>query len=80
MASVGGGDRVGVRIAPAGTWNHMYDSNPGALFTYVAQQLHRFDLAYLHIVEPRVKGNTTIKPEEGPIAASNVEKFSSRWL
>jgi hypothetical protein len=30
----------------------MYDSNPAALFTYVAQQLNRFDLAYLHIVEP----------------------------
>jgi len=58
----------------------MYDSNPVALFTYFAQQLSRFDLAYLHIVEPRVKGNTTIKPEEGPIAASNFEKFSSRWL
>jgi N-ethylmaleimide reductase len=74
MISVWGGDRVGVRIAPAGTWNHMHDSNPGALFTHVAQQLNRFGLAYLHIVEPRVKGNTTIKPEEGPIAAEQLRK------
>src|SRR5258708_89724 len=33
MTSVWGGDRVAVRIAPAGTWNHMRDSNPTALFT-----------------------------------------------
>jgi N-ethylmaleimide reductase len=74
LTSVWGGERVGVRIAPAGTWNHMCDSNPGALFIYVAQQLNRFGLAYLHIVEPRVKGNTTIKPEEGPIAAEQLRK------
>ena len=52
----------------------MYDSNPAALFTYFAQQLNRFDLAYLHIVEPRVKGNTAIKPEEGSIAAEQLRK------
>jgi N-ethylmaleimide reductase len=74
MTSVWGGGRVGVRIAPAGTWNHMRDSNPGALYIYVAQQLNRFGLAYLHIVEPRVKGNTTIKPEQGPIAAEQLRK------
>jgi N-ethylmaleimide reductase len=74
MTSVWGGDRVGVRIAPSGTWNHMYDSNPGTLFIYLAQQLNRFGLAYLHIVEPRVKGNTTIKPELGPIAAEQLRK------
>jgi N-ethylmaleimide reductase len=74
MTSVWGGGRVGVRIAPAGTWNHMHDSDPGALYLYVAQQLNRFGLAYVHIVEPRVKGNTTIKPEQGPIAAEQLRK------
>ena len=74
MTSVWGGDRVGVRIAPAGTWNHMHDSNPGALFTYVAEQLNRFGLAYLHIVEPRVKGNVTINKAQGPIAAEQLRK------
>ncbi len=74
MTSVWGGDRVGVRIAPAGIWNHMRDSNPTALFNHVAEQLNRFGLAYLHIIEPRVKGNTTIKPEQGPIAAEQLRK------
>ena len=52
----------------------MHDSNPGALFIYVAQQLSRFGLAYLHIVEPRVNGNTPIKPDQGPIAAEQLRK------
>ena len=74
MTSVWGGDRVAVRIAPAGTWNHMHDSNPGALFTYVAQQLNRSGLAYLHIVEPRVKGSVTINKAQAPIAAEQLRK------
>jgi N-ethylmaleimide reductase len=74
MTSVWGGDRVAVRIAPAGTWNHMSESNPAALFTYVAAQLNRFGLAYLHIIEPRVKGNVTIDEGQGPIAAEQLRK------
>jgi N-ethylmaleimide reductase len=75
MTSVWGSDGVGVRIAPAGTWNHMRDSNPAALFTYVAEQLNRFRLAYLHIIEPRVKGNVTISEGQGPIAAEQLRKI-----
>jgi N-ethylmaleimide reductase len=74
ITSVWGGGRVAVRIAPAGTWNHMSDSNPTALFTYVAQHLNRFGLAYLHIIEPRVKGNVTINEDQGPIAAGQLRK------
>jgi N-ethylmaleimide reductase len=74
ITSVWGGDHVAVRIAPGGTWNHMKDSNPAALFTYVAEQLNRFGLAYLHIIEPRVKGNVTINKGQGPIAAEQLRK------
>ena len=74
VTSVWEGDRVAVRIAPAGTWNHMRDSNPAALFTYVAAQLNRFGLAYLHVIEPRVKGNVTIDKGQGPIAAEQLRK------
>ncbi len=38
----------------------MSDSNPKALFAYVTEQLNQFGLAYLHIIEPRVKGNVVI--------------------
>ncbi|MGI0484685.1 alkene reductase [Pantanalinema rosaneae CENA516] len=53
VTDVWGSDRVGVRLAPSGTFNDMGDSNRKALFTYVVQQLDRFNLAYLHFVEPR---------------------------
>jgi N-ethylmaleimide reductase len=75
LVSVWGGDRVAVRLGPGGTWNAMSDSNPKALFGYVAEQLNRFGLAYLHIVEPRVKGNIVIAEGQGPIAAEELRKI-----
>ena len=41
LVSVWGGDRVAVRIGPSGTFNGMSDTNPGALFDYLAGQLDR---------------------------------------
>lgn len=75
LTSVWGGDRVAVRIGPGGTWNGMSDSNPEALFTYVAQQLNRFGLAYLHIIEPRVKGNVVIHEGQAPVASERLRKI-----
>jgi N-ethylmaleimide reductase len=74
LASVWGGERVAVRIGPAGTWNSMSDTNPMALFGYVAEQLNRFGLAYLHIIEPRVKGNVVIAEGQAPIASQLLRK------
>lgn len=52
--------RVGVRLSPSSTFNDMHDSHPKAIFSYVAEALNKFDLAYLHVVEPRIQGNMTI--------------------
>ncbi|HWO28357.1 MAG TPA: hypothetical protein VNO32_06125, partial [Candidatus Acidoferrum sp.] len=38
LVSVWGGNRVAVRIAPGGRWNGMSDSDPDALFDYVAKE------------------------------------------
>jgi N-ethylmaleimide reductase len=46
LADVWGANRVGVRIAPSGTFNGMADSNPRTLFRYVAERLNEFGLAY----------------------------------
>src|SRR6266436_8151036 len=75
MVSVWGGNHVGVRIAPSGTWNGVSDSNPIALFDYLAKQLNRFGLAYLHIIEPRIKGNVLVAEGQGPIAAARLRKI-----
>jgi N-ethylmaleimide reductase len=75
MVSVWGGSRVGVRIAPGGTWNGVSDSNPIALFDYVAEQLNHFGLAYLHIIEPRIRGNVLIAQGQGHIATARLRRI-----
>jgi N-ethylmaleimide reductase len=75
VVSVWGGNHVGVRIAPSGRWNGVSGSDPIALFDYVAKQLNRFGLAYLHIIEPRIKGNVLIAEGQGPIAAARLRKI-----
>jgi N-ethylmaleimide reductase len=81
LVSVWGGDRVAARIAPSGTWNGVSDSNPIALFDYVAKQLNRFGLAYLHIIEPRIKGNVLIAEGQGHIATTRLRKvFTGRII
>lgn len=69
MISVWGSDRVGVRVGPGGTWNDMADSHPQELFGYVAEQLSALKVAYLHVIEPRVKGNVVIRQGQGPVAS-----------
>jgi N-ethylmaleimide reductase len=74
LVSVWGGDHVAVRIGPSGRWNSMSDSNPGPLFFHVAQALNAFDLAYLHIIEPRVKGNV-VEIDGPPVATETLRKI-----
>lgn len=74
LVSVWGHDRVAVRIGPNASWNGMSDSNPQALFAYVAEQLDGVGLAYLHIIEPRVKGNVVIAEGQAPIASEQLRK------
>ncbi len=51
-----GADKVGVRLSPVNPFNDMHDSNPQALFNYVADALNQFNLAYLHVVEGGMGG------------------------
>ena len=63
VTEVWGGNRVGVRLSPSSTFMSMHDSNPEELFGYVGKELNRFGLAYLHIVEPRIKGDTKVEED-----------------
>ena len=49
-------DRVGIRISPASPANDIADSDPQAVFGHVVEQLNRFGLAYLHVVEGATGG------------------------
>ena len=71
VVGVWGSDRVGIRLSPSGTFMSMHDSNTEALFNYVVSGLNQFNLAYLHIVEPRIKGDTTVEPEAGGLGVSH---------
>jgi N-ethylmaleimide reductase len=74
VADVWRAERVGVRLAPSGTYNGMGDSHSRGLFHHVADSLNRFGLAYLHLIEPRVKGGETIAEAEAPVAAQELSK------
>jgi len=56
VAEVWGGNRVGVRISPVNGFNSISDSDPDGTFGYVVQELNRFGLAYLHVVERSFSG------------------------
>lgn len=75
LISVWGSDRVAVRVGPSGTWGDMSDSNPEALFAYVAQQLSPLNLAYIHLIEPRILGNVEDEnKDQNPVAAQLIRK------
>jgi N-ethylmaleimide reductase len=48
--SAWGAGRVGVRISPLNSYNDMLDSDPVALTRYVATELDRRGIAYLHLM------------------------------
>ena len=74
LVTVWGSDRVAVRIGPSGTFNGMSDGNPPALFDYVAGQLNRFSLAYLHVIEPRIKGTVLVVEGQSPVASERLRQ------
>ena len=50
VSSVWGSDRVGLRLSPLNSYNDMIDSDPVGLATWLAGELNRFKLAYLHMM------------------------------
>ena len=52
VTSVWGSDRVGIKLSPSNTFYGMQDSNPKATFSYVIDTLNRYNLAYIHLMEP----------------------------
>ncbi len=67
MIGAAGPRKVGVRISPWNPFNSMSDSNPGALFTYVAKKLNDYPVSYLHIIEPNDKSQAVFDAEVGSL-------------
>lgn len=76
VSSVFGYDRVAVRLAPSGSFGDMSDSNSRELFEYVVSELAKLDLAYLHLIEPRVLGNDAdLSRSQEPVATRSLRKL-----
>jgi N-ethylmaleimide reductase len=68
-------NQIGVRLSPSGIFNGISDSAPDLIFDHVANALNRYKLAYLHVIEPRVKGGQTLREGQAPIAAARLRKI-----
>jgi len=75
LVRVWGGNRVAVRISPSGKYGTMSDSNPAKTFGYIAEQVNKFGLGYLHVIEPRIRG-----PEDLEVGAPAVASKSLRGI
>jgi N-ethylmaleimide reductase len=62
VVDVWGADRVGYRISPNGTFNSMSDSNPVETFSYLAEELNKLGIVYLHVVDPVADGAKRVSP------------------
>ncbi|MDB5928471.1 MAG: NADH:flavin oxidoreductase/NADH oxidase [Polaromonas sp.] len=51
-----GGGRTGIRLSPVTTANDAFDEHPQQLFEYVAKQLAKLDLAFIHVIEGATGG------------------------
>jgi len=76
VVKVWGADRVGVRLSPWGKNNSQVESDPLALYSYVATQLGQRKLAYLHLVEPRADQSSEVNDANAPDAAAT---FKSKF-
>jgi N-ethylmaleimide reductase len=56
VANAWSSERTGIRLAPVSPANDIADSDPMKTFSYVVEQLNRFNLAYLHCVEGQTIG------------------------
>ncbi len=54
--AVWGSERVGLRLSPLNSFNSMSDSDPVGLTTWLAGELNRYNLAYLHLMRGDFKG------------------------
>ncbi|PYH49059.1 alkene reductase [Aspergillus saccharolyticus JOP 1030-1] len=53
-----GADRTAIRYSPFSTFQGMRMKDPRPQFAYLARKTAEFGLSYVHVVEPRIQGNT----------------------
>ncbi|KAJ5808720.1 hypothetical protein N7474_009989 [Penicillium riverlandense] len=56
-----GADRTAIRFSPWSTFQGMRMAEPEGQFSYLAQKMAELKLAFVHLVEPRICGNTEVE-------------------
>lgn len=59
-----GSDRVGIRLSPWSTFQSMRMADPVPQFSHLVQELKKYQLAYLHVIESRVNNWTDVEKTE----------------
>jgi len=63
------------RLSPYGEFGSVADDKPNATNRYLTEQLNKFGLAYLHMVEPRIAGNTEVDVTDKTYNLSHFRKL-----
>lgn len=80
VVGVWGPGRVAVRLSPSGTYGSMSDSDPHATFGYVAARLNDYDLAYVHVIEPRIRGIVERESDESEVSSKDIRRVFTGTL
>jgi len=73
-----GADRVGVRLSPLGGVGGVHDNDPRDLYAHAITSLAPLAPAYLHLIEPRIKGaGTSDETDHGAVSA--VRLYRPLW-
>lgn len=60
-----GADRLGIRFSPFEDYLYAEDETPYTTFTYMVEQLNKYNLAYVHFIEPRMQNAVGTDGESG---------------
>ncbi len=63
------------RLSPYGEFGSVADDKPNATNRHLTEQLNKFGLAYLHMVEPRIAGNTEVDVTDKTYNLSHFRKL-----
>lgn len=80
VIKVWGKERVGVRLSPANRFNGMSDSNPLETGRYVAEQLGKLGIAYLHVIDPASAEHMMGNPDSTNLSATYRPAFGSNGV
>ena len=71
VASVWQGNRVGFRLSPANAHDGIAHTDRFGAYAHVISELNQFQLAYIHLVEPRVAGNVEAEQFDVSVSSRN---------